>query len=207
MLLGCMLFAGTAAAQVQSPSGLSALDVTLYCSLAGRVQMPLAFATQDTTFALSLPQDEPAEVYVQVTVGRNGKVKEKLTRVNANHIATYVAPAFITATKNLSVDRSMLSGISGKDTSLLLTFTLEYQCILDTMSKTHWGKEYQTPPFYYTTGMAPYAYTQRPVTQKQRDIDIQKDIWGHYNIERNKSLRSEPTRIWYYVAALGAPQR
>lgn len=132
MLLGCMLFAGTAAAQVQSPSGLSALDVTLYRSLAGQVQMPLAFATQDTTFALSLPQDEPAEVYVQVTVGRNGKVKEKLTRVNANHIATYVAPAFITATKDLSVDRSMLSGISGKDTSLLLTFTLEYQFVLDT---------------------------------------------------------------------------
>ena len=131
-LVGCVLFASTAAAQTQTTSGRSALDEVLYRSVCERMQMPMAFSTRDTVFALSLPTDAPAEVYVQLTVGRNGKVKEKLTRINANHIAGYVAPAFVGATKGLSVDRALLGTLSGKDTAVTLTFPLEYQCVMDT---------------------------------------------------------------------------
>ena len=128
-LAGCVLFVSTAAAQTQTPSGSTTLDQALYRSLAERVQMPLAFATRDTAFALSLPADEPAEVYVQLTVGKNGRVKEKLTRVNANHIAGYVAPAFIEGAKGLSIDRALLAGMTGKDTSISVPITLNYCCV------------------------------------------------------------------------------
>ena len=205
-LVGCMLIAGTATAQTQSPSGSAALDENLYCSLAERVKMPVAFATRDSVFHLSLQQDEPTEIYVQVTVGRNGKVKEKLTRVNANHIATYVAPAFTEAVKGMRIDPA-LCRMEGKDTAITLTFPIEYQCVLDTMSKVYLGEEYQTPPFYYTTGMAPYAYIQRPVTMEGREKDIQRRVRGYADLMQDKYIHSQPTRVWYYVAVLGAPQR
>lgn len=126
----CALAMGAAAAQESSPSSL---DATLYRSVCERVQAPMVFSTRDTLFALSLPTDEPAQVYLQLTVGKNGKVKEKETRVHANHLAGYVAPAFIAATKEMKVDKGLLAGMTGKDTSLLLTFPMEYQCVLDTI--------------------------------------------------------------------------
>ena len=93
MAVFCGLLAVPAAAQNPTPSGAPTLDETLYRSVCERVQMPVAFATRDSVFALSLPTDEPATISLQVTVGKNGRVKEKLTRINANHIAGYVAPA------------------------------------------------------------------------------------------------------------------
>ena len=81
------------------------LEKMLTSSIKERVQMPLLFSTRDTTFALSLPDDEPAEVYLHVTVDRKGRVKEKLTRVNANHLGAYVAPTFADATKELRASR------------------------------------------------------------------------------------------------------
>ncbi|MCC8063429.1 MAG: hypothetical protein LIO68_09380, partial [Rikenellaceae bacterium] len=138
----------TAAAQDSSPSG--SLDEALYHSICERVQAPLVFSTRDTVFALSLPQDEPAEVYVQLTVGKNGKVKEKLTKVHANHIAGYVAPAFLAATKAMKVDKGLLAGITGKDTSLLLTFPMEYCHVLDTtiVASRAGAYPYQSRLFY-----------------------------------------------------------
>ena len=126
--IGCLFFATTLSVYGQSRT----LNETLYRSVCERVQAPLVFSTRDTVFALSLPVDEPAEIYVQLTVGKNGKVKEKLTRVNANHIAGYVAPAFVAAAKDLRIDKDLLAGLQGKDTSVLLTFPLEYCHVLDT---------------------------------------------------------------------------
>ena len=157
-----VLFAGTAAAQTSMSSDPSALDAVLCRSLCERIQMPLAFATRDSVFALSLPADEPAEVYVQLIVGKNGKVKEKLTRINANHIGAYVAPAFISATKNLSVDRSILAGINGKDTSLILTFPLEYQCVMDTtITASRAGAYPYRSRLFYDNVITPWATQER----------------------------------------------
>ena len=126
-LAGCvMAISGTA----QTPK--ASLSTILSRSVCERVQVPMIFSTRDTAFALSLPSDEPATIYLQLTVGRNGKVKEKQTRVHANHLAGYVSPAFVAAVKGLRVECSELGHLSGRDTSLLLAFPLEYQCLLDT---------------------------------------------------------------------------
>lgn len=129
MMTASVLFTSFAAAQNPTPSGAQSLDATLCRSVCERVQAPMVFSTRDSLFALSLPTDEPATIFLQVTVGKNGKVKEKLTRVDANHLAGYVAPAFLAAVKDLRVDRGLLNG---KDTSLLLAFPMEYQCVYDT---------------------------------------------------------------------------
>ena len=195
-LAGCVLFVSTAAAQTQTPSGSKMLDQALCRSLAERVQMPLAFATRDTAFALSLPADEPAEVYVQLTVGKNGKVKEKLTRVNANHIANYVAPAFIEGAKGLSIDRALLGNMTGKDTALTVTLPLEYQCVLDTMNKAWPGSEPRFIRFgsRYDSGV--------PQDSQIREKDqIGDAMHGLYDAQW-KYKHSQPTRVWYYLAFL-----
>lgn len=193
-LAGCVLFVSTAAAQTQSPPGRSALDDTLYRSLVERVQMPLAFATRDTAFALSLPADEPAEVYVQLTVGKNGKVKKKLTRVNANHIAGYVTPAFTEAAKGMRVDRSLLNG---NDTSLLLAFSIEYQCVLDTINKAWPSME---PGNILIT--EENAYNVAASAQwKEQWYQSQQSMPSVQSAEREYKY-AKPTRVWYYLAFL-----
>lgn len=132
ILAGCVLLTGSVAAQNPSSAFDASLDAALYRSVCERVQVPMVFSTRDTVFALSLPADEPAEIYVQLTVGKNGKVKEKLTRINTNHIGSYVAPAFLAATEDLRIDKSLLAEMQGKDTSLILTFPLEYCHVFDT---------------------------------------------------------------------------
>lgn len=148
----CAFFVSSAIAQEStSPaSSHSPLNETLYQTVCERVQTPMVFSTRDTVFALSLPADEPAEVYVKLTVGKNGKIKEKETRVHANHIAGYVAPAFMAATKDLRIDKSLLAGLQGKDTSLLLTFPLEYCHVLDTtvMASRANAHPYQSQLYY-----------------------------------------------------------
>lgn len=134
LLAGHAALFGTWAAHAQSsPVTETSLNETLYRTVCERVQAPLVFSTRDTLFALSLPADEPAEIYLQLTVGKNGKVKNKLTKVHANHIANYVAPAFAAATEELRIDRELLAGMQGKDTSLILTFPMQYQCVYDTI--------------------------------------------------------------------------
>lgn len=196
ILAGCALFTGTTAAQTQSPSGPATLDKTVRLSLAERVQMPLAFATRDSAFVLSLPQDEPAEVYVQLTVGKNGKVKEKLTRVNANHIAGYVAPAFIEGAKGLSIDRALLAGMVGKDTALTVTLPIEYQCVLDTMNKAWPGSE---PRFIRFGSRYDSGVPQDPQIREKDQIG--DAMHGLYDAQW-KYKHSDPTRIWYYLAFL-----
>ena len=192
----CVLFVSTAAAQIQTPDGSSALYQALYRSVCERVQAPLVFSTRDTVFALSLPQDEPAEVYVQLTVGKNGKVKEKLTKVHANHIAGYVAPAFLAATKDLKIDKTLLGDLTGKDTSLILTFPLEYQCVYDTINKewpdTH---PYMIPIRSRGENSATYEgylWENSPFNDDR--------IRGDYHDLYYQYVHSEPTRIWYYLA-------
>lgn len=191
-----------ASAQESSPSGRSALDETLYRSVCERIQAPMVFSTRDTVFALSLPADEPAEIYVQLTVGKNGKTKEKLTRVNANHIGGYVAPAFIAATKDLRIDKSLLSGMQGKDTSLLLTFPLEYQCVYDTISRV-WP---DTQPY-----MVPI------LSRGEQSMTYERYLWenspfnsariqGDYYSLLHQYLRSDPTRVWYYLVFIKGEQ-
>lgn len=164
ILAGCALLVGTAAAQTQSPSGASSLDATLHRSLAERVQMPVVFATHDSLFALSLPTDEPATIFLQVTVGKNGKVKEKLTRINANHIAGYVAPVFTEAAKGLRIDPTSCRNIAGKDTAVTLTFPLEYQCVMDTTIAAS-----RTDAYPYRSRVF-YDNVQRPLFAHNRQI-------------------------------------
>lgn len=196
-LASCVLFISTAAAQTQTPSGLSALDQALRFSVCGRIQAPITFATRDTTFALSLPGDEPAEVYIHLTVGKNGKVKEKLTRVNANHIAGYVAPAFVAATKDLRVDRSLLVGMNGKDTSLLLSFPLEYQCVYDTINK-EWPGMYRPD-----VSVADLRYSSS-LDGNNSEVVIQERIRENsisdYSYALWRYKNTSPTRVWYYLA-------
>lgn len=105
------------------------LHEVLYRTVCERIGGPMVFSTRDTLFALSLPTDEPATVYLQLTVSRNGRIKEKRTKVHANHLSEYVTPVFKAATEKLRVDRTL---VDNKDTSLLVAFPLEYQCVRDT---------------------------------------------------------------------------
>ena len=195
LLAGCGLFVTTAQAQTSPAS----LNDALFRSVCERVQAPMVFSTRDTVFALSLPQDEPAEVYLQLTVGKNGKVKEKEIRVNANHIAGYVAPAFVAATKDLRIDKSLLGNLSGKDTSVLLTFPMEYQCVYDTIMKV-WpdaDDSYLNLPFYLSRhGKA--NYSSMNVHEREEKIDNRiASFSGRLDTEYYNSV---PRRIWYYLA-------
>lgn len=201
----CAFFVSSAIAQEStSPaSSHSPLNETLYRSVCGRVQAPMVFSTRDTVFALSLPTDEPAEVYVKLTVGKNGKVKEKETRVHANHIAGYVAPAFMAATKDLKIDRSLLADMEGKDTSLLLTFPLEYQCVLDTMTK-------EWPSMKPIAHSAPHLINYRSTVYGsgeaalQKNINKQGTIYSTYDPWDTYYLK--PSRVWYYLAFIKGQQ-
>ena len=196
-LVGCAI-AVTAAAQTQPPSAsVASLDRALYRSVCERIQAPMVFSTRDTTFALSLPTDEPAMVSLQVTVAKNGKVKEKLTRVDANHIAGFVAPAFLAATKGLAVDRSLLGNLTGKDTSLTLTFPLEYQCVYDTINK-EWPS--MTPKPYWSPSMSAL-----PIQQGGGEVGLQQSLRETGTISMSSGAWSDyrnakPTRVWYYLA-------
>ena len=194
-LAGCAI---AVSASAQTPS--SSLAEALSRSVCGRVQAPMAFSTRDTAFALSLPQNEPATIFLQVTVGKNGKVKEKLTRVDANHLAGYVAPAFIAATKDLRIDRSLLGNLSGKDTSFLLAFPLEYQCVYDTMNViSNWSlEERMAVPFHYLESNK--GDILKPVTIKERDRQVEGNVMGKGNKAYTKRIK--PTPVWYYLAFL-----
>ena len=195
-LAGCVLFVSTAAAQTQPPS----LDKALHRSVCERIQAPMVFSTRDTTFALSLPTDEPAMVSLQVTVGKNGKVKEKLTRVNANHIAGYVAPAFLAATKDLRIDRNLLGTLSGKDTSLTLTFPLEYQCVYDTINK-EWPdmrlKSIAISDLRYSSSLD----GSNSEIERQKEINkVGSSPLGTDSYARWRYKNTLPSRVWYYLA-------
>ena len=195
---------GTWAAHAQSsPVTESSLDETLYHTVCERVQAPLVFSTRDTLFALSLPADEPAEIYLQLTVGKNGKVKDKLTKVHANYIANYVAPAFAAATEELRIDRELLAGMQSKDTSLILTFPMEYQCVYDTINK-EWPD--MTPK--------PWGILVIPITSFHRhggENALQTGVRTSGNIDTPynpwyKYRNTEPTRIWYYLTFIHEPE-
>lgn len=193
-LAGCAI---AVSASAQTPS--SSLAEALSRSVCERVQAPMVFSTRDTAFALSLPQDEPATIFLQVTVGKNGKVKEKLTRVDANHLAGYVAPAFVAATKDLRIDRSLLGNLAGKDTSLLLAFPLEYQCVLDTMSKAMPDEDLAK-----RIALPLHSVDLRgiPQTPKERERSVELWLTSYPGDMKEKYLKTEPTRVWYYLAFL-----
>ena len=203
ILIGCLFFATAVSGYSRSQT----LNETLYRTVCERMQAPLVFSTRDTLFALSLPNDEPAEIYLQLTVGKNGKVKDKLTKVHANHIANHVAPAFAAATEELRIDRELLAGMQGKDTSLILTFPMQYQCVYDTVMRV-WpeSEEIGFAPFYqlddrYT--QAGIAQGPQTIQQRERNLFIGSGgnvvgaIWDYWH--------SDPSRVWYYVAFVKEP--
>lgn len=208
LLAGQAALFGTWAAHAQSsPVTETSLNETLYRTVCERVQTPLVFSTRDTLFALSLPADEPAEIYLQLTVGKNGKVKDKLTKVHANHIANYVAPAFAAATEELRIDRELLAGMQGKDTSLILTFPMQYQCVLDTVMRV-WPEsgEIGFAPFYrlddrYTNA----GIAQGPQTIQQRLWRFNTSGGGNVRAAIYEYWRSAPSRVWYYLAFVKEP--
>ena len=142
------------------------LEKMLTSSIKERVQMPLLFSTRDTTFALSLPDDEPAEVYLHVTVDRKGRVKEKLTRVNANHLGAYVAPTFADATKELRVPNETMPALTEKDTSLMLTFEVAYCHLGDTtlVASRAYEHPYRSPITYFNV-ITPWYRHQKALKQ------------------------------------------
>lgn len=194
MMTACVLFTSFATAQNPTPSGSQSLDATLCRAVCERVQAPMVFSTRDTAFALSLPTDEPATVFLQVTVGKNGKVKEKLTRVDANHIAGYVAPAFVAAVKDLRVDRSLLNG---KDTALQLAFPLEYQCVLDTVNKA-WPSMTPTTMRFSDNAYESSLFGSNSSSAMENRIR-EGTIYVPYDAQW-KYIKSKPTRVWYYLA-------
>ena len=198
----------------QETDSFGSLEKAFLCSISERIDGPVFFSTRDTLFALALPTDEPAEIYVQLTVGRNGKVKNKLTRVSANHIGAYVTPAFLSATKDLRVDRAMLASLSGRDTSLFVVFPLQYQCIYDTISK-EWPNagDYarkavsripdsrdmaymilEKPNYSYIKGYSSELTTYQ-IEYKNSCVGS-----GGYSWAKSQYAKSVPTPIWYYLA-------
>ena len=198
--LGCaMLFSA-----IPAHSQTTELEKILTGSIKERVQMPLLFSTRDTTFALSLPDNEPAEVYLHVTIDRKGRVKEKLTRVNANHLGAYVASTFADATKELRVPNEAMPALTGKDTSLLLAFPLEYQCVFDTISQEHPNaaeelnkrlkkintREY--PAMFRAEGYVPMT-----ISDIEKHSRLQTMLSAEASI--NPRYRKSTTPIWYYL--------
>lgn len=208
LLAGHAALFGTWAAQAQSsPVTETSLNETLYRTVCERVQTPLVFSTRDTLFALSLPTDEPAEIYLQLTVGKNGKVKDKLTKVHANHIANYVAPAFAAATEELRIDRELLAEMQGKDTSLILTFPMQYQCVYDTINK-EWPEsdlpDRIATPFYYLEKHK--GFPLRPANAQEREKRAELRVM-HYPSARQDAYRQTiPTHVWYYSAFIHQPE-
>ncbi|WP_294594215.1 hypothetical protein [uncultured Rikenella sp.] len=205
---------GMAVVAVLSVGSLSAqhvdLNRVLYRSVTERVQLPLVFSTRDSLFALSLPtaDEGPAEVYVQLTVGRNGRVKEKKTRVSANHVGVYVAPAFTAAAKGLQIDRDSVPALAGRDTSVVLTFPLEYRCVLDTMTRA-WpnaGEELQKMLREINTNTYPSMLRSngiRPMTLEEIDFAGRQATSFVISHAKWEYKQLEPTRIWYYLIFLG----
>ncbi|WP_297625170.1 hypothetical protein [uncultured Rikenella sp.] len=202
---------GMAVVAVLSVGSLSAQHVDLnrvLCrSVTERVQLPLVFSTRDSLFALSLPtaDEGPAEVYVQLTVGRNGRVKEKKTRVSANHVGVYVAPAFTAAAKGLQIDRDSVPALAGRDTSVVLTFPLEYRCVLDTMTRA-WpnaGDRLREISFsqitYYDQGN---YVTSRPLTVDELERSMRGHAVSGVSAVESQYRRAVPTPIWYYLVFL-----
>ena len=196
-LAGCAIAVNATA---QTPS--SSLAEALSSSVCERIQAPVVFSTRDSLFALSLPTDEPATIFLQVTVGKNGKVREKLTRVDANHLAGYVAPVFVAATKDLRVDRSLLGNLAGKDTSLLLAFPMEYQCVYDTINK-EWPDMTPITIQFSDKAYESSLYGSNSSSAMQERINegifYTPNPWGEYR-------RAKPTRIWYYLAFIKESQ-
>ena len=200
------------------------LNRALFHAVSERIDGPVFFSTRDTLFALALPTDEPAEIYVQLTVGRNGKVKNKLTRVSANHIGAYVTPVFLSATKDLRVDRALLASLSGRDTSLFVVFPLQYQCIYDTVSKEwpnagdYLRKEYLSyiPKSYNFTlnepwwgkkqlgwGRPAYPYIKGSSSELiayQMELESDGHAYSAYSWAKSQYAKSVPTPVWYYLA-------
>lgn len=203
---------GMAVVAVLSVGSLSAQHVDLnrvLCrSVTERVQLPLVFSTRDSLFALSLPtaDEGPAEVYVQLTVGRNGRVKEKKTRVSANHVGVYVAPAFTAAAKGLQIDRDSVPALADRDTSVVLTFPLEYRCVLDTMTRA-WpnaGDRLREISFsqitYYDQGN---YVTSRPLTVDELERSMRGHAVSGVSAVESQYRQAIPTPIWYYLVFWG----
>ena len=196
------MMAGQAFAQAGS-SADGRLETALMEAVVSRVENPIVFSTRDTLFALSLPTDEKPEIYLHITVGKNGKVKEKMTRVNANHLGANVAPVFVEATKELRIDRALLAGISGRDTAVMVTIPLDYQCVLDTVSRAWPDSEAKLQKILH----APYLYYDGAftATPKRREKDMQDwTDWAFYS-SKSEYYDSEPTPIWYYLTFIDLP--
>ena len=193
------MMAGQAFAQAGSAAD-GRLETALMEAVVSRVENPIVFSTRDTLFALSLPTDEKPEIYLHITVGKNGKVKEKMTRVNANHIGANVAPAFVEATKELRIDRALLAGMSGRDTAVMVTIPLAYQCVLDTVSKAWPDASEKALNVLYR----PYTYFEHPKvplnTRATREETMEGWARGGYSSALSSYRLSEPTPIWYYMA-------
>ncbi|WP_294600541.1 hypothetical protein [uncultured Rikenella sp.] len=181
------------------------LERVLQRSVVEHVQMPLVFSTRDSLFALSLPtaDEGPAEVYVQLTVGRNGRVKEKKTRVGANHVGQYVAPAFIAAAKGLRIDRDSVPALTGRDTSVVLTFPLEYRCVLDTVSKKPFGGDDWMRQVSKRLSENSYYNAYRPMTLEEIDKNMHEHTQAAVSTAEYYRNKTEATRVCYYLVFLG----
>lgn len=158
----CAMLLSTVPARSQTGE----LEKILTSNIRERMQMPLVFSTRDTAFALSLPEDEPAEVYLHVTVTRRGRVKEKMTRINANHFGSFVAPAFAEATKELRIPYETMPPIIGKDTSLLLAFEMVYCHLGDTtLIASRADKHPYRSRLTYDNIISPWRRHQRALTR------------------------------------------
>ncbi|MCC8063222.1 MAG: hypothetical protein LIO68_08305, partial [Rikenellaceae bacterium] len=106
-------------------------------------------------------------------------------------------PAFIAATKEMRIDRSLLAGMTGKDTSLLLTFPMEYQCVYDTINKD-WPD--MTPKPWGTLAIPTTSFVRDGgEAALQREVRVEGNIDTPYN-PWAKYQDTKPTRIWYYLA-------
>ena len=194
------MMAGQAFAQAGSAAD-GILETALTEAVVNRVENPIVFSTRDTLFALSLPTDEKPEIYLHITVGKNGKVKEKMTRVNANHIGANVAPAFVEATKELRIDRALLAGVSGRDTALMVTIPLAYQCVLDTVSREWPDVEAKLQKILHR----PYLYHEGKIPQKRIERDMESYVSAAFMFSNSDYYDAEPTPIWYYLTFIDLP--
>ena len=183
--LGCAMLLSAIPAHSQTTD----LEKMLTSSIKERVQMPLA------------------EVYLHVTVDRKGRVKEKLTRVNANHLGAYVAPTFAEATKELRIPSETMPALTNKDTSLLLVFPIEYKCMLDTVSIEPVNAVEELNKrlkLINTTDYTKLVYPGEEVFIPMTISDIEKHskFLTFASAERaiDPIYRNSPTPIWYYLA-------
>ncbi|WP_300856951.1 hypothetical protein, partial [uncultured Rikenella sp.] len=108
--------------------------------------------------------------------------------------------AFIAAAKGLRIDRDSVPALTGRDTSVVLTFPLEYRCVLDTMTKAWPNAGDRLRKDLYSS----YSYfSDHPLKNHELEQSMQHSAYITVTMAQSDYMKTLPTLVWYYLVFLG----